>query len=900
MVNLEDILITASQDPKQGALALAGNTFGIPDCALDLAKDLLSLLPTAALVGWLASLNQFIAGIHNKIITFLNKIFGSIGLKVVDTGHGWKIIIPDMASLKLDPLGMFSIFSQVMQTFDAITQAAGEIYAGVKGIESQIKELVSCYNQLLQAWGAIDKLPDKGGMFGSDTWESQLDRLFKDRQRGFDARDRVTEILDERAADPSLEPCFTQEAAVFLSATPELFNICPIVEPEIESPFRFTFGPPKSKTGQFLLTSDGLYYDSQIGGLDDVNVYLESKELKSNPHIGDMWKFEHDPNVGGRGQQVSMKHISEYVNTLFDPDIIDDGAKMDEYYVADNFMAQLEGERNREVYDLSTTLQAVIETDGADSAIATNTKQALYAELSRHNDKINRRMKQIEIAVKIPQLFDPENTFGASAIMGNIPVNDFSVLGKVNIGIALEKQQTLVFAASELEGIIKPIEPIFVISPDKTQIPSIDHLTLPTVGDGSIIYSPSSVDGSSQPHILSLNTRITDDGLLATYDFLGSDVVSPSSTEYFTTNTASLGKNNAKLVGQAPLDVFPSGVGIPYFSGVCDFRNSGTTPSNVGSFMRLPDTEDFRNLAYGSSGFTVETWIHMPKLSASDTGHDGWPATANTSSLHRLILSCDNTGGPASSLCVDAPNTDPSSIVSDFGGTFTRGMVMGFTRDRQIVSSLPQTNATGDNAEVAFFIAPTQSISASNAGFVRSDSCASGGGWHSMVVDPMKKAGGKPLSDVSSSFMLLTTSFDVLNDELRVYLDGNLLQKNSLAGVFGTDSRQPIRLPTFARTDSFFYGKSDTNWAVKAPALAQGPTLNEGPGYMFTPWLVGGGYTDGSYDYTGNNFLNKYGGKQTGLKGYLGSIKFYKKPLNNSEALKNYNAQQAFFKNITT
>jgi hypothetical protein len=60
---------------------------------------------------------------------------------------------------------------------------------------------------------------------------------------------------------------------------------------------------------------------------------------------------------------------------------------------------------------------------------------------------------------------------------------------------------------------------------------------------------------------------------------------------------------------------------------------------------------------------------------------------------------------------------------------------------------------------------------------------------------------------------------------------------------------------------------------------------------------VGGGYTDGMYKY-GNFLGGDRSGITSGLRGHLGSLKFYSRALDNSEVLKNYKAQQGFFKNI--
>ena len=110
-------------------------------------------------------------------------------------------------------------------------------------------------------------------------------------------------------------------------------------------------------------------------------------------------------------------------------------------------------------------------------------------------------------------------------------------------------------------------------------------------------------------------------------------------------------------------------------------------------------------------------------------------------------------------------------------------------------------------------------------------------------------------------------------------------------------------LPTAAATNSFEY--SVYSVGSSAPnSLKYGPKLDtfRGPNGVilkYTPWIVGGGYTDGLYD-KGNFMGGSYGGIISGLRGHLGSIKFYSKPLNSSEVINNYNTQKNFFKNIDT
>ena len=84
-----------------------------------------------------------------------------------------------------------------------------------------------------------------------------------------------------------------------------------------------------------------------------------------------------------------------------------------------------------------------------------------------------------------------------------------------------------------------------------------------------------------------------------------------------------------------------------------------------------------------------------------------------------------------------------------------------------------------------------------------------------------------------------------------------------------------------------------------------------GIGFSLTPWIIGGGYTDGMHtkklpnyaDDTneGMNFMGgKWGGKKSGLNGFLGSLKLYNRALKAFEVATNYRAQQGFFETIRT
>ena len=58
-------------------------------------------------------------------------------------------------------------------------------------------------------------------------------------------------------------------------------------------------------------------------------------------------------------------------------------------------------------------------------------------------------------------------------------------------------------------------------------------------------------------------------------------------------------------------------------------------------------------------------------------------------------------------------------------------------------------------------------------------------------------------------------------------------------------------------------------------------------------------YSEGSNE--GMNFMGgKWGGKKSGLGGFLGSLKLYNRAIKDFEIANNYRAQQGFFETIRT
>jgi hypothetical protein len=227
-----------------------------------------------------------------------------------------------------------------------------------------------------------------------------------------------------------------------------------------------------------------------------------------------------------------------------------------------------------------------------------------------------------------------------------------------------------------------------------------------------------------------------------------------------------------------------------------------------------------------------------------------------------------------------------------------------------------------------------QSFSKEGCSFIRNEDCSPNESeYRGLKIPITKSVNGVSLTDCSSGFMHMSITFNFEDDTITVYLNGNELESSSVSNVFGTDKGKPISIPTFAKvggeTSSFSYPGSIP--IQESEDFLNGPRLDQ----FFTPWIVGGGWTDGfplkaeaskgstkiirnlnelgansiTYGPGGYeiNLSSIYGGfsgpsngMSSGLGGHLGSLKIYSKPLSNNEVSVNYDAHKTFFSNIKT
>jgi len=838
-----DFLDDASKTISDPVGALA-EQHGIPPCLLKLGKQVLSKLSSSILGGISASMIGGSEKSQNWLQRFTAWVANVGGFFETPTEQG-------TSWLELDLPGFGASLSDLAGAFDAVSDLADDVSDALKCIKDFHDSLNPPKSSLSEESIRASFSPAMNAR--ADLHRELLAAID-------DSLSDINDILEERRLDPSLEPTLGSDD--------------PGLDEEV---FRLVYGPPLSQRGQYTLTSDGLYYDSQTSGLDPINLAISGTVAP-----GDVWKYDYDPNLGGRGDSVSLRALEVFKDNIFDINIIDDSAGLQKFYNGDTPLQILIQQRDKQLSDLSGVLVEFQQSYGDDSQITKNHRESIITAASKHNFGIDKRKKQIEVYVKVPTLYG-ENPVVSP---GNVPINDFSLLEELNVSVDLEKQKSLTFKQGEVNGIVLPINPTFVAPTEKAPTVSYNHLNVPNVGVESITN-----ESTSSAPTLSLVDGISTEGLVAIYNFLETSRTTPSSLEFAVTNSAGSNKyNNAQLAAANAKDVFRKGLGIPYLQGIAKNKSTDvTSASGMGSFYKLPDTKEFRELTYNKEGFTVEFWAHVPDLTSSSAWVDG-----DLSSLTKCVLASENVGSKENFKPLDNFGNlrDLDYLELDRGDQFVQGLIIGFTRDRRITQDAGYSNLNEDNssANTKFFIAPTQSRDLSSASWINSSDCLQDTTYLGHSVDLNTTTNGKSFGGVSSEFVLCTITVDPAEDSIRFYADSELISETTVTESFGLAKKEPLNLPSRYMNNSFEYSKDTTD----APStLHEGPKLNN----FYTPWIVGGGYTDGMANH--NNFLGgDRGGNTSPLNGHIGSMKFYSRAISGEEIISNYNTQKRFFKDI--
>lgn len=803
--------------------------------------------------------------------------------------------------------------------------------------------------------------------------------------------------------------------------------------------FDLEFGPPISAANKFILSKDGLYYNSRTQDVPIVNPKAGSDKT---------WDLDYDSNVGGRGLAFSEDDTYGNFGTVFhiDTDIAKGNPLAELYYQYDDVLQQFKDDKVSQITEVSGYVTELISNDytDADALVQSYTAQ-LAGVASTYDYKIKKRKKQLDLAAlygrdtffltdrdhplgeglffqyrtpigkafeynlrykdlnsklktftflsiqtdegpttvawdkkanKITNVPDQDTVMAAVGDwvqIPRIPINDFSYLTESDI--SLDAQTKLTLFSEDLDTVVAPYQARYVIAPNTPETYT-SRLSVDPIGLGDWVKRKGSRSlSSSEPLYKSLTDDIVDDKLVVCYNFLDPEAITQPSGTLYALNNAAEGSTrlDAKLVGTNANLLFPSGVGTAYLGGTIydmHLSESAVWADVKGSFARLPNitkgyeayrqpnkgTRTLDNLFYSMDGVTFDFWAYVPRVHRDMTDEH----------RYRLVLANENSGPSPSRFVLANPN-DPLNTGTD--GSKTVGMLMGW-RDK----GTPEKTSGYATSGLEFFIAPTVG---QNQPYTRNPNNSWG---HSVclaekwgntnaptpsqvsaigmfIPSATLNANGSGIADVSSSYLHFNVAFDYAANQVRVCLDGLLLSTSSLVDVLGVDPKTSV-MPTAAQIG-------------KAPPLPPDPTRGTSPNKesflgvniydepltpervpfpVFTPWIIGGGYTDNipsieGTDYRpmgflGSNTNNTYqltqpgadvvtttiDGKtyikgqhnpplssskgsngpdtrvipRSGLDGFVGSFKIYGKPLTTTEAKLNFDSQKGFFKNILT
>ena len=288
----------------------AGMAFGVPSCMLGLGAAALSLLPTPILaqINMMAMLGK--AKANEVIATILRKLTLNTGIIEFDTETGtfqFKSIISWM-NMDIDQLQALADLGGIIGALQYAASFGAQLYQNIQNITNEVNAIIDCLNtfKTIKQYekgvsAASRKTPLDDAQFAATKAELKYATEFVEKCDNL--INTISNILLERELNPNLEPKISdcREFDQFLSGT--TFCRVTIEDPEIgadEGVFRLTYGPPISIDGQYILSKDGLYYDSRTGGLDPAFA-----SISGIVPIGDEWKYEYDPNLGSSLTKIS-------------------------------------------------------------------------------------------------------------------------------------------------------------------------------------------------------------------------------------------------------------------------------------------------------------------------------------------------------------------------------------------------------------------------------------------------------------------------------------------------------------------------------------------------------------------------------------------------------------------
>ena len=263
-----------------GTLQAVGMAYGMPSCMLNLAGQALNLLPSDILADISKQTNAAKGKAQEAITAAYQKLGLETGIMEISSLEGvFKFIgANSWGQIETDENQLLSNLGGVLGAFDAAIEGGAQIYQNYIDIKNEIAAAKACLEKFKAAGDAQkpSALTSKNYDAGAAALKSASD--FTDKCDN--TLKLVGDILAARRADPSLEPKFVDSSLLdgILAGTD--YDRFPVEDPGLQGPeggpgvgdeiFRLVYGPPISQVGNYLLTTDGLYYDSQSGGLDPV------------------------------------------------------------------------------------------------------------------------------------------------------------------------------------------------------------------------------------------------------------------------------------------------------------------------------------------------------------------------------------------------------------------------------------------------------------------------------------------------------------------------------------------------------------------------------------------------------------------------------------------------------
>jgi hypothetical protein len=758
-------------------------------------------------------------------------------------------------------------------------------------------------------------------------------------------------------------------------------------------------GPPISTDGKFILSETGLYYDSRNGGIPEVvadSLLFNSWKLTQAPNKGGKGIHYNKFDLEEYSKTVFSEDYLETNSTvekLYEIDKVLENIEQDKSKHIGIVSSQINeliasGYAVSSSFILNSHRSVTAIAESYDVKLRKRKKQLQLAGLFGkyvltnsdfplgENSILLRTEDYIE-KLLIPQLpFTTQwqvtdDLIYAFIVQNNekviyeiipiIPINDFSFLKGTGLIPTIESQKEISLQSGDVNDVVLPIKTKYVKSLKQNTL-FIQDFSITKDGVGSFIHTSGSPHVSSvAPFIKSITDDVVSDGLIAMYNFLDGQITAPNGTLYAMTNDAKTSVGlNAKLVSPSLTQVFPSGVGFAYMGGTLYNAELSESPDpwynnlEKGSYLRLPNNfkdgklfmgaNPILDLTYNENGFTLESWVHIPTLL---TGME-------STHRYRILFGNENTG--AGKVLNSTQPITASKVINE-NSNFkeqdyikVHGMLVGFAVNPSVQSE------TFQSSDLRLGIWPTVSQNDPTGKWGPSVALAEKVQGNAprtatktrlgMEISPsFATPSGKTILSVSGEVNHFVFKFDYKQNSIAVYLDSELLATSSLSVCFNTNPGDKLEIPSPTTNSDNLYLNS---LGVKGNVTPYSESLHEGlanpsPGTpIFTPWIIGGGFTDtikrnnlveqkvgnltplgflgsntndsywtGALDASGSiagQHLPGLGGDsysgvnrkipRSGLDGFVGSVKFYNRPLNISEVVKNYNAQKAFFKNI--